>query len=68
MAFPIVRDVPDHAHMIPGLIAYLRRQNFKEQSDFLNRNNGRFYRSCFEEEFDKPGRSLRRMKQHGLKV
>ena len=54
--------------MIPGLIAYLRRQNFKEQPDFLGRNNGMFYRRGFVEEFDKQGTSLKRMKSHGLKV
>ena len=65
---PVVKDVPDHAHMVPGLIAYLKRQNFREQSDFIGRNNGTFYRRLFQEEFDKPGTTLKRLKNHGIKI
>ena len=66
--FPIIRDCPDHAHMLPGLIGYLKRNNFNKSDDFLGRMNGEFYRTTCYEELDKTNRFLERIKRHGIRI
>eukprot|EP00345_Euplotes_harpa_P007366 CAMPEP_0168331804 /NCGR_PEP_ID=MMETSP0213-20121227/8554_1 /TAXON_ID=151035 /ORGANISM="Euplotes harpa, Strain FSP1.4" /LENGTH=72 /DNA_ID=CAMNT_0008335655 /DNA_START=310 /DNA_END=528 /DNA_ORIENTATION=+ len=66
---PVVRDCPDHAHMIPGLIRYLKKNNFKHADDFLGRNNGTFYRSLYNEEITVTDTEFfRHIKTHNIPV
>ena len=63
-----IRDCPDHAHMLPGLIRYLKRSNFNAAEDFLGRNNGNFYRKQTQEDFSQTNQFLERVKKHGIMV
>ena len=48
--FPSVRPGPDHAHMAPKLIAYLKENNYEKKADKFGRRNAEFYANTFKQE------------------
>ena len=69
MLFPCVRPGPDHAHMAPKLINYLKENNYDKKKDqFLGRRTGEFYSNFFRADFSmelKP-KVVRRLGNHGF--
>ena len=45
MIFPAVRPGPDHQHMAPKIINYLKENNFEHRPDKFGRKSAEFYRN-----------------------
>ena len=63
-----IRDCPDNAHMLPGIIRYQQRKNFSNADDFLGRNNGMFYQTLNHEDFIQVSKLVTRLRQNGVMV
>ena len=48
--FPAVRPGPDHAHMGPKIIGYLKENNYEKKADKFGRRNAEFYANSFKQE------------------
>ena len=48
--FPCVRPGPDHAHMAPKILGYLKANNFENKPDKFGRKSAYFYKNFFRQE------------------
>ena len=49
---PGVRPGPDHAHMAPKLLTYLKENNMEKKPDKFGRRNAEFYTNHIRQEMD----------------
>ena len=69
MLFPCVRPGPDHAHMAPSLLNYLKEHDYERKPDkFLGRRNAQFYRNFFRADFSMENKPsiVTRINSHGF--
>ena len=64
--YPATRDTPDQAHKLPGLLRYIKSNNFDNAEDFLGRNNGNYYKSLHGEDLNASCRFLDLARKNGL--
>ena len=63
---PGIRPGPDHAHMLPRVMQYLKDNNFEDKPDFLGRRTAQFYKNwCRQDTTIKPG-FARQLNKHGF--
>ena len=48
--FPAVRPGPDHAHMAPKVIQYLKDNDFENKPDKFGRRSAAFYENSFKQD------------------
>ena len=48
--FPAVRPGPDHAHMAPAILGYLKENDFEKKPDRFGRRNAEFYKNHIKQE------------------
>ena len=63
---PDLRPVPEHAHLMPKLVDYLKSNKLDDYQDFLGRNNGKFYRTVYCQDFTKKPDVLQKLNDHGF--
>ncbi|CAI2382800.1 unnamed protein product [Moneuplotes crassus] len=63
---PTIRDTPDQAHKLPGMLRYLKRKDFNNAPDFLGRHNASFYRNLYPENLDESNTFLDLVRRNGV--